>query len=176
MRVPEVPLIAAPLWRRAIARGIDVLLSVVAPVMFALATIPPDSGPTDMFGSRGGGAISLLGWVQLLYEPLLHLAPWGATVGKLVLGIRLRSTGGGRLTGHTAYGRWLKLSTYMAGAGLTCWVVTYAALNFDFVSVLWVAVAAPLAIPLIRDILPAFDDPMHRTRHDLEFDTIVVLR
>jgi len=99
------------LGRRLAARTIDYVLVVFAACVFfvfmALVTVVLTAGAetTDAQGSLWA-LLFFFGWGLLLFfYDWLYLVTWGRTIGKMMLGIRVVSADGGRLTQGQALGR-----------------------------------------------------------------------
>lgn len=170
---------AAPVWRRVVARLIDLLLCVpltfVAAIPVLIVCIPVYLVLGTDTGVRVGCALSFaVAYVALEYFLLLRRD--GQTPGKGLLGLRVVDAGSGKLLSPASAG--LRIATLM-GLFMVYVVVWYAGYDSDsgttstesFSSVLiglWVAL---LAVSLVAALV---DRTRHRSVHDRAAGTVVV--
>lgn len=112
---PPDPVPAGPepasFGRRLSARLIDYVLAAITATLFffvmvIVMVLINGSGETSDGESTVWGMLFFFGWGLLLFfYDWLFLVTWGATLGKMILGIKVTRTDGGRLTQGQAVGR-----------------------------------------------------------------------
>lgn len=105
-------------WRRVAARAIDLLL-IVGPGLYAIATYS-DFFQQKHIGTNLSAALCLLTLIAVLVEvPLLALT--GTTLGKWLMGVRLRRQNGSRIGWRGLFMRNLRLWYHGLGMGIPFW-------------------------------------------------------
>ena len=101
----------ASFGRRLSARFIDYVLALLTATAFfilmavVLALLTPNTETSDAQGNIWA-LLFFFGWgVLLFFYDWMFLGTWGATLGKMMLGIKVTRTDGGRLTQGQAVGR-----------------------------------------------------------------------
>ncbi|QUX22023.1 RDD family protein [Nocardiopsis sp. MT53] len=101
----------ASFGRRLAARFIDYILAAIAATAFFIlmaVVMVALTGVTESSDAEGTvwALLFFFGWgVLLFFYDWLFLVTWGATLGKLMLGIKVTRADGGRLTQGQAVGR-----------------------------------------------------------------------
>ncbi|MGQ4268455.1 RDD family protein [Nocardiopsis changdeensis] len=101
----------ASFGRRLAARFIDYILAAIAATAFFIlmaVVMVALTGATESSDAEGTvwALLFFFGWgVLLFFYDWLFLVTWGATLGKMMLGIKVTRADGGRLTQGQAVGR-----------------------------------------------------------------------
>ena len=175
---PSLSLKPAGHWRRVFAYLMDyVIVTLIAGVFGAVA------GVIGVFESSVKSTLSggffLLGAaiVPFIYFTIMHARETGATWGKSAMGIRVVTSGGGRLTSTQAFIRCL-LTLLVPMAGTIVVSVTAAgAMSSDIEGLKSIGVAAVILgiiVAIYGPYITAFFNPQRQTLFDLICKTSVV--
>ncbi len=111
------PFLYAGFWYRTLAYIIDVIIGTVGVIMialplgFALGASMADTSSTSEIYSAGEALGNVLGiLINWLYFTISESSPWQATLGKMLLGLRVTDEAGNRISFGKANGRyWSKI-------------------------------------------------------------------